>query len=436
MKRVLIVVSSFPPAMIADMHRARMLCDELPRVGWAPEVLSPHPDYYRPDCIEPESVAVLPDGLPVHYADPDPLLLRKLVGARMKHWRLLYPMWLKGGKLLRAGGFDLVFISTTTFLIFCLGRLWKRQTGVPYVLDLQDPWYHPSRGNGAAGLTWKGRVNSWLAPHLERFAMRGAGGLVVVSPTYGRTYEARHADRPWSCLTRDNIVSIPFAASVRDFDSLAAHPQPQGVFRRDDGCLHVVYVGAGGRIMRPAFAAVCEAIQALRAQGNEAVDTLRLHLLGTMYGWREGDRRILQDVAERYGVGKLVEERPARVAYFRALQLAQEAHGLLVLGVDDEAYVPSKLFTYALTGKPLLAALHEASPALRFFEGRNALGCAMTFGSARALSLAERCRMLSRFLDNMASGAVADRPDPALADYLAPAMARRHADLFARCVGS
>ena len=46
----------------------------------------------------------------------------------------------KGNELLKNEQFDIVFISTTAFHVMALGPGWKKKFGVPFVLDMQDPW--------------------------------------------------------------------------------------------------------------------------------------------------------------------------------------------------------------------------------------------------------------------------------------------------------
>lgn len=75
-------------------------------------------------------------------------------------------------------------------------------------------------------------------------------------------------------------------------------------------------------------------------------------------GW---SARFFGEEAAAVGVGDLVLEDPRIVAYSDAVSWVVAADGLLVLGVDDSAYMPSKLFLYALTGKPLLACMKWTS---------------------------------------------------------------------------
>ena len=65
--------------------------------------------------------------------------------------------------------------------------------------------------------------------------------------------------------------------------------------------------------------------------------------------------------------GVVIEE-PERITYERSLALIQGADGLLVLGVDDPHYQPSKLHTYLATGLPVMVLCHEQSDLPRQLE--------------------------------------------------------------------
>jgi hypothetical protein len=94
--------------------------------------------------------------------------------------------------------------------------------------------------------------------------------------------------------------------------------------------------------------------------------------------------------------------------------------------------MPSKLFTYALTGKPILACLHENSQANAYFERTPELGYLMHFdGDSRR---GDEDRVVRQYLHDVADHRTTDR-SAAIAQYLSPSAARRHAEFFETCVG-
>jgi glycosyltransferase involved in cell wall biosynthesis len=437
-KRVLIVVSSYRPTIIADMHRARLLAQELPACGWEVEVLVPDATYQRPETLEPRADLFFAADTPVHDVPAwMPGLFRSL-GMGSISWRAMWPMYKQGQKLLASRRFDIVYFTTTSFGLFCLGRVWHRQLGVPYILDFHDPWYRSLFKYVTTTKRWKWHLSRWLAKRMEAFAIADAAAIVSVSASFLNDLLARYAasGAPWLSPRRHEV--IPFAATERDLRLVATQPtatqaigtQPTGTLTNlNDGLLHVVYVGAGGGIMADSLQALCQAIHHLRGSEPELVNRLRIHLYGTESSWREGDIKVLAELARREGAGDLVKESPTRKTYLESIQLAQAADGLLVLGVDDAGYMPSKLFAYLLLGKPVIASFHGASPAATFLEQKIDLVELIRFGEPGASSIEEAAAALKRFLLDMSAGAQRDRAG-LLDGQLAPAMARQHAELF------
>jgi hypothetical protein len=184
--------------------------------------------------------------------------------------------------------------------------------------------------------------------------------------------------------------------------------------------------------MTKAFSAVCRGLAILRQIDDSAVNRIRIRLHGTQLGWHQNDPKFLQEQAACSCIGDLVDESPERVSYHESLRLIQRANGLLILGVDDAGYVPSKLFSYLLSGKPLFAVLHASSPALAFFKDSPELTHTVRFGENRATSAETIAARLKAFISQMASGAVTDRKHW-LRPYLAPAISLKHAALFDIC---
>jgi hypothetical protein len=195
----------------------------------------------------------------------------------------------------------------------------------------------------------------------------------------------------------------------------------------------MVYIGAGGGIMQRSFAAVCQSFSRLKEMNGPLANRLKIELYGTTLGWTEGDPKPLEEVAKQYDVGDQVAESPGRVSYAQSLELLRGADIVLILGVDDPGYMPSKLFTHALSGKPAIASLHPDCPAVALFNGPPALGHLITFGGPEADL--ERTRQLEAVLKEAEAGAGEDRRS-VLVPHLSNEMARLHANLFDRCISA
>lgn len=429
-KRVLIIVSAYAPAMIADMQRARMLAWELPKSGWDVEILTPGVGEVRQDVVEPQPSGFFVPGGTIHEVGSRGGKFFAALGVRNNAWRTLWTIKQKGDQLIGTGRFDLLYFSTTTFIYFVLGRFWGRKFGLPYVLDFHDPWARPD-GEPSRAATLKSTLSQWLSRCMERFAVCGAAGIVAVSPAYLEMLLRRYAKSNAAWLTADRHAVIPFGALESDLLEAAKGVIPPA--RQDTAGIDVNYVGAGGAIMVRSFELFCRALAALRAHGNPLVDRVRVRLYGTTYGWKPGDAKPLERIAADNGVVDLVAEMPERVSYRRSLELLLEGDGALILGVDEAGYMPSKLFGYALSSKPLVASFRRDGPAFALFSNTVGLGHALGFERRGELPEVAAASVVEAFLVEASERRQFDRR-ALLVPHLAPAMAARHAALFDACL--
>lgn len=427
-RRVLIVVSSYDPAMPASMQRARMLAWEMGKIGWDVEILTPSAKFQQQVWLEPLAPPFFKSGIPCHEAKPnlfDGLFIA--LGMRSAAWRGFLPMYLLGSRLLSKGKYSIVYFSTTTFTFFCLGRLWRWRYKQPYILDFQDPWYNPLFKNGSTRSAFKAWISNKLAKYLESFSVRGAAGVISVSPGYLDTLVARYDNAP--ALQKEYLAVIPFGALKRDLELKSTDDSGK---KSDSDIRIVAYVGVGNYIMQRSFRRIVRSLARLRKTRPELVNPIRMLLLGTQGGWRPGDRKVLWDEANCAGLGDIVIEEPSIVSYSTAISRALAADGLLVLGVDDPDYMPSKLFTYAFTGKPLLVCLHRESQANDYFVSFPDLGTLIHFGEADTNYEAEDKELVA-FLSNLNCRKHFDRCG-VMHQFSAASMAAQHASIFERCL--
>ena len=423
------VVSSYRPAMQADMQRARMLSWELPALGWDVEVLTPAASEVRDDILEPDPAAFFPTAVKVHETGSFMRPVFELLGSRSPAWRTLRPIDQRARALLKTKRFDLVYFSTTIFSYFPLGWRWRKMFGVPYVLDFHDPCVQAA--TAARPKSLKSRVSASLDIPIERAAVVNAAGLVSVSPVYLAALKQRYGTLNPAWLAPARHAVIPFGALQSDLTDAGRTARVSSGIASNEIRLH--YVGVGSSIMSRSFRALCHALALLRRQGHPLVGRVRIRLFGTTYHWKPGDPKVLEDLAREAGIGDLVAESPERVSYRRSLELLLESDGALILGVDDAGYMPSKLFSYALSGKPLLASLRRDGPAFAHCLGVPGLAHAIWFEPTGEMPLTEAARIVDVFLQEAARRQVFDRRE-SLKPFLAPAMARRHAELFDACI--
>ncbi len=429
-KRVLIVASSYAPAFPADVHRARLLAWQLKSLGWAVEVLAPGQAFQQPEWLNPEGRSLFAPDVPCHEAQPGLAWFYRLLGMNSLAWQALLPLFLLGNQLLRTRQFDLIYITTAKFNLFCLGRLWQKKCGVPYVLDFHDPWYQPGKQPVTSRHRLKFRIAAWLSRSMENFAVSRVSGLVAVSPHYLAQLRQRYSGAP--AFQKNCSAVIPFGVLPLDYSAAASSAAAVAVAAPASAKRLIVYVGVGAEIMRKSFRRIAEGLARLKKSHPDLVAGCRIQLCGTDGRWRAGAPKILEVAAAASGVGEVVSEDPQIITYQAALAMAQRADGLLVLGVEDPAYMPSKLFLYAMTGKPLLACLHADSQVNAYFKRDPEVGTLIHFDGP-ATAVAAEDQLILEFLRQVAGRRTFPREN-VWREFSAAAMAQKHAALFDKII--
>lgn len=350
-RRLLIVSPHFPPTNAPDHQRARQCLRYLGHHGWEAEVLAVEPAGVAAP-MDPLLMEALPGDTIIHRVPAIPLRLARILGCGSLGLRSLLPLRRAGHRLLRDRSFDLVFFTTTQFLALTLGPRWKRQTGIPYVIDWQDPWltdFYSRPGAPQPPGGWKYRFAQWQAKRYEGICVRDAAGFVATSPDYLTQLSVRYGDG-----AAKPAAVVPFGADPADF-AVARREEIAPAFRRRAGVRHLVFIGAVGPIMEDALRLLFAGLAQLTRA--ETSPSWRLHFIGTSYAPAAQAKPSVLPLAEAAGVAHLVEEHPGRVGHFVALRTMLEADALLLLGSADRSYAPSKLAWLALAAKPVLALI-------------------------------------------------------------------------------
>jgi len=354
MRRLLIVSPHFPPVAAPDLQRVRMSLAHYREYGWDPVVLAVEPAGVAAP-LEADLLGTFPDDIDVHRCRAWP----RRFGFGTLGLRALRPLQLAGDRLLAARRFDLVFFSTTQFVTLRLGPRWRRRFGVPYVVDIQDPWRtgayeRPGAPRPPGG--WKYQFARLLAWRLEERCFRDAAGFMSVSPRYLADLGARYA---W--FAGRPQATIPFGVAPADLAVARRLPLPPELPPRAAGEVRLVYTGAAGPILPGAVNVLFAALRRFREQYPAQADRLRLLFLGTHYLPAGLARPALAALAAREGVADLVFELPHRLGHLQSLRCLLEADALLLLGSSDPAYSPSKLYPYYQSGKPILGLVYAGS---------------------------------------------------------------------------
>jgi len=428
MRKLLIVSPHFPPTNAADMHRVRVSLSHYREFGWDPVVLAVDPDYVEAEQ-EPLFIETVSGDIPVHRVAAMPVRWTRMFGFGDMGVRALPYLYNEGARMIRHYGPHLAFFSTTMFATMTLGRLWKRRYGVPFVLDMQDPWindYYERQppSNRPPKYHLAQRVHRVLEP----WTMREVAGLTAVSVQYNDALRERY---PW--IAEQACATIPFGAEACDTEVVDSLNGEHIAFDRKDGMVHGVYVGRLGVDMRPACQTICRALQLGLERAPDLFGRVRLHFIGTDYAQGNRAQPTIRPIAEEMGLSKYIEERPHRVPYFSALASLRNGDFIIAPGSDDPRYSASKIFSYILMRRPMMAVFHESSSTARVLRDTKA-GDVVTFRTAAdvesaAARLAEVWQgVLERIPFEPSTDWHAFEP------YTARAMTQRQCELFDRAV--
>ncbi|MEO6054261.1 MAG: glycosyltransferase, partial [Chthoniobacterales bacterium] len=274
-----------------------------------------------------------------------------------------------GNNLLKNEPFDAAFFSTTQFGTMVLAEEWRTRFGLPYVVDIQDPWVsnYDYLKDTPPGGRMKYAVSQFSARRKEPKIARGAAGIISVSPAYVADLKNRYPEIP-----ANRFEVIPFPGAEKDFEFVKKEPVRQNIFDPNDGNIHWVYTGRGGSDLRKSLSGFFLSLRSWRERDPEIANKLRIHFIGTSYAPDGLGEKTVEPVAQTYGVADLVEEIPRRIPYFETLRCMLDASAIVVPGSDDAGYTASKIYPCILAEKPLLAIFHEKSSVLPLLEKTNA----------------------------------------------------------------
>lgn len=344
MPRLLIVSPYFPPLNTPDMQRVRMSLPHFVAAGWEVTVLAVE-DPQPAAPVESELLETVPAAVRVVRTR----CLRRGLGVGNIALRALPYLWREGTRLVREWRPDVVYFSTTQFAVVPLGRVWWRRFGVPYVIDLQDPWlndYYKQPGAQRPPGGWKYRVARLQARLLEGWTLRECAHIISVSQGYLDALAKRY---PWFRPERASVLA--FGAPEADLELARRKAASSTPLLPKSTKLRIAYAGRLGMDMRPALEILFNGLAMARKEGLE-IDAF---FFGTSYAAAGTGESTTGALAAAAGVADLVRESPARIPYLDSLRLLLETDIALVLGSQDMSYSPSKLYPTLLAAKPTIA---------------------------------------------------------------------------------
>lgn len=368
MKKVLIISPHFPPVNSADMHRVRQSLPYFREFGWEPVVIA-----VDEACIESYSTDALlmhtiPADLEIHKVKAFDVKYTRKFGLGSLSMRSYFHIQRKGDELLRKEKFDLVYFSTTAFHVMALGPRWKKKFGVPFILDIQDPWrsdFYLDKPKSERPPKFFISYN--IDKYLEAKTVPKADGIISVSQGYCDTFLQRYP-----VLKPHQFKVIPFGASAYDFEVMQKYVKKvDGVSFHNDK-INVVYIGRGGHDLQFALNVLFAAFSKGFQQDVELFSRVHFWFIGTSYAPPGTGSATIKPVAEKWNVGAYVTEITDRMPYFDTLFLLKKANCLFVPGSTDTSYTASKIYPYILAQKPMLGIFYEQSSVVNVVNDTNA----------------------------------------------------------------
>ena len=428
MKKVLIISPYFPPVNAADMQRVRMSLPYFKAYGWDATVIAVD-EKYADQVKDTLLVKTLPADIKIYKVKAFNKKLTNKLGLGSIALRSLWFYRQKGNEILQNEKFDLVYFSTTQFPVCILGAYWKTRFKVPYIIDMQDPWYtdyyedkpkneRPPKYHLVYGLHKK----------LEAIAMRKVDGLISVSENYVQTLQQRYAN-----TNHISTAVITFGAFDRDFNLVREHANAikSFAFDNDKSLFNCVYIGRGGHDMEKSVALLFEGFEAGLQYKPELFSKFRFYFLGTSYAPEGTGKHSILPVAHKLGVAAYVVEQTDRLPFYESIAALLNADGLIIPGSDSPGYTASKIYPYIMAQKPLLGIFREDSSAVKILRE-----CSPTSNvfiiPATPDSIQEICAVLEEWAINKPT----ENPYSAeiFKKYSADEMTRRQVELFNRVI--
>lgn len=356
LKKILIIYPHFPPSNLAGVHRPRLFAQHLPSFGWEPVILTVHEDYYE-EALDWNLHKLLPEDLRIEKVKAFKITKPRLIGDI--GLRAFFQLYRKASKLINNEHFDFLYIPIPSFYCALLGRILHVRTGIKYGIDYIDPWVHKFPGsNKIFSRHW---FTTQVAKFLEPIAIKKASLITGVAEGY---YKAV-LDRNPHLKEQAVCGAMPYGGEEQDHALLKCLDMKPYLFEKKPGKIQMVYAGA----MLPKAYQPLEAIFKSMAVNKQIFDKLIFHFIGTGKTPDDAEGYNIRPLAEKYGLWQSnVYEYPKRIPYLDVLVHLQNADGIFILGSTEPHYTPSKAYQGILSGKPILAVLHQASTAVAILE--------------------------------------------------------------------
>jgi hypothetical protein len=338
------------------MHRVRQSLPYFKQLGWEPVVITVDEAYAGAYSKDELLLHTIPTGIEVHKVKTLPVKYTRKIGMGSLSMRAFWHIKKKGNELLQKNKFHLVYFSTTAFHVMALGPYWKRKFGVPFILDIQDPWrndFYLDKPKSQRPPKFFIAYN--IDKYLEAKTVPFADGIISVSKAYCDTFMQRYP-----AITEKKCRVITFGAAEKDVEVMKEYIHGSSI-HFDKRKINAVYVGRGGHDMAFASEIIFKAFAKGLAENPDLYSAIHFWFIGTSYATQGTGGKTIYPVAIKNNVQEYVTEITDRQPYFESLYLLDQAQLLVVPGSTDTAYTASKIYPYILLNKKILAVFHQNS---------------------------------------------------------------------------
>ncbi len=372
MKKILIISPHFPPSNLAAVHRSRLFAQHLPSFGWEPIILMVHEKFYE-EKLDHHLENLLPQQLRIEKVNAFNVTKPRLIGDI--GLRGFFQLYRKARQLIKSENIKFLYIPIPSFYSALLGRMLHHSVNIPYGIDYIDPWVHHFPGSK------KKFTRHWfstlLAKFLEPIAVKKAVLITGVAEGYYRGVIERNPH----LLKQAVFGAMPYGGEEDDHHAIERLDIEPYLFKKKHRKTQLVYAGA----MLPKAYSVLEKIFEAIQNDPDVFENAEFHFIGTGKMTNDSQPFNIKPLAEKYNLWQtVVFEYPQRIPYLDVLVHLSNANGIFILGSTEPHYTPSKTYQGVLSGKPILAILHQQSTAVNVLQQSNA-AVVLTFNGEEGL---------------------------------------------------
>ncbi len=339
MRKVLVVAYYFPPQGGAGVQRTLKFVKYLPEFGWQPVVLTTK---HAGKLQDPSLVSEIPENVKI-YRTPVLLLPSALpwrVRRFITQWLLLVDEQLgwfpfavhTGQRIIREEAFSLMYTTSAPYTDHLIGLQLKRQTGLPWFADFRDPW--ADNFSAAYATRW----HHQQIHKLERLVFQTADRIGVTSERQREFYIHKYG-----ALIGTKILTITNGYDAEDL--IALTPQKQC----DPTRFTLTYVGSlyGKRQTAQYF---FQGLKRALDAGDIPAASIKIYFVGNI------GQETLQ-LVEKLNLSDVVSLK-GYASHRESIRFLISADALLLIlgqGPHSELVIPSKVFEYLPTQRPILA---------------------------------------------------------------------------------